>query len=86
MLALSLPCGRQVATAGSPKTGAWKRSPEHRSARSVAERGWQRFVLSWRAPDPGVVVLCSRVYSHDGARQPEFERRNVIHRIAVKVV
>ena len=51
-----------------------------------AERAWQRFVLSWRATDPGVAVLCSNAYSHDGARQPEVGRRNAIHRIEVKVV
>jgi hypothetical protein len=51
-----------------------------------AERAWQRFVLFWRATDPGAVVLCSKAYSHDGARQPEFGRRNAIHRIEVKVV
>jgi hypothetical protein len=47
---------------------------------------WQRFVLSWRATDPGVVVLCSKAYSHEGARQPEVGRRNAIHRIEVKVI
>jgi hypothetical protein len=41
---------------------------------------------SWCATDPGAVVLCSRAYSHDGATQPEFGRRNAIHRIEVKVV
>ena len=51
-----------------------------------AERAWQRFVLSWRATDLGAVVLCSRAYSHDGATQPEFGRRNAIHRIEVRVV
>jgi Mo-co oxidoreductase dimerisation domain len=51
-----------------------------------AERAWQRFVLSWRAANPGVVVLCSKAYSHDGARQPEFGYRNAIHRTEVKVV
>jgi DMSO/TMAO reductase YedYZ molybdopterin-dependent catalytic subunit len=51
-----------------------------------AERAWQRFVLSWRPNDPGAVVLCSKAYAHDGARQPEFGRRNAIHRIQVKVV
>jgi DMSO/TMAO reductase YedYZ molybdopterin-dependent catalytic subunit len=51
-----------------------------------AERSWQRFVLSWRASDPGAVVLCSKAYSHDGATQPELGRRNAIHRIQVKVV
>jgi sulfane dehydrogenase subunit SoxC len=51
-----------------------------------AERAWQRFVLSWRATDLGAVVLCSRAYSHDGVTQPEFGRRNAIHRIEVKVV
>jgi Mo-co oxidoreductase dimerisation domain len=51
-----------------------------------ADRVWQRFVLSWRATDPGAVVLCSKAYSHDGARQPEFGRRNAIHRIEVKVI
>jgi sulfane dehydrogenase subunit SoxC len=51
-----------------------------------AERAWQRFVLSWRATDLGAVVLCSRAYSHDGLTQPEFGRRNAIHRIEVKVV
>lgn len=34
----------------------------------------------------GAVVLCSRACSHDGAGQPEFGRRNAIHRIEVKVV
>jgi sulfane dehydrogenase subunit SoxC len=51
-----------------------------------AERAWQRFVLPWRATDPGAVVLCSKAYAHDGARQPEFGRRNAIHRIEVKVI
>jgi len=51
-----------------------------------AERGWQRFVLFWRAGDPGAVVLCSNAYSHDGAKQPEFGRRNAIHRVEVRVV
>jgi hypothetical protein len=51
-----------------------------------AERAWQRFVLSWRATGPGAIVLCSSAYSSDGARQPEFGRRNAIHRIKVKVV
>ena len=51
-----------------------------------AEHAWQRFALSWRATNPGVVVLCSKAYSRDGARQPEFGRRNAIHRIEVKVV
>jgi DMSO/TMAO reductase YedYZ molybdopterin-dependent catalytic subunit len=51
-----------------------------------AERAWQRFVFSWRATDPGAVVLCSQAYSRDGAGQPEFGRRNAIHRIEVKVV
>jgi sulfane dehydrogenase subunit SoxC len=51
-----------------------------------AQRAWQRFVLSWGATAPGVVVLCSKAYSHDGAKQPEFGRRNAIHRIEVKVV
>jgi DMSO/TMAO reductase YedYZ molybdopterin-dependent catalytic subunit len=51
-----------------------------------AERAWQRFVLSWRATDPGAVVLCSKAYAHDGARQPEFGWRNAIYRIEVKVV
>jgi DMSO/TMAO reductase YedYZ molybdopterin-dependent catalytic subunit len=51
-----------------------------------AERAWQRFVLSWRATDPGAVVLCSEAYAHDGAGQPEFGRRNAIHRIEVKVI
>jgi sulfane dehydrogenase subunit SoxC len=50
------------------------------------ERAWQRFVLTWRASDPGVAVLCSRAYSDDGTRQPEFGRRNAIHRVEVKVV
>ena len=50
------------------------------------ERAWQRFVLSWRATVPGVVVRCSSAYSHDGATQPEVGRRNAIHRIEVKVV
>ena len=50
------------------------------------ERAWQRFNLSWRAADPGTVVLFSRAYAHDGAGQPEFGRRNAIHRIEVKVV
>jgi sulfane dehydrogenase subunit SoxC len=51
-----------------------------------AERAWQRFVLSWRATDPGAVVLCSKAYSRDGARQPEFGRRNAIHGTEVNVV
>ena len=50
------------------------------------ERAWQRFVLSWRATDPGAVVLCSKAYAHDGASQPECGRRNAIHRIEVQVV
>jgi Mo-co oxidoreductase dimerisation domain len=50
-----------------------------------AERAWQRFFLSWRVTDPGVIVLCSKAYSRDGARQPEFGRRNAIHRSEVKV-
>jgi DMSO/TMAO reductase YedYZ molybdopterin-dependent catalytic subunit len=50
------------------------------------ERAWQRFVLSWRATDPGAVVLCSKAYAPDGARQPEFGRRNAIHQIEVHVV
>jgi hypothetical protein len=36
-------------------------------------------------PDPGAVVLCSKAYAPDGARQPEFGRRNAIHRIEVHV-
>ena len=51
-----------------------------------AERAWQKFVFSWRATEPGAVVLCSKAYGHDGARQPEFGWRNAIHRIEVKVV
>jgi hypothetical protein len=51
-----------------------------------AERAWQRFALAWRADDPGMVMLCSKAYSRDGARQPEFGRRNAIHRIEVKVI
>ena len=51
-----------------------------------AERAWQKFVFSWRATEPGPVVLCSKAYGHDGARQPEFGWRNAIHRIEVKVV
>ena len=51
-----------------------------------AERAWQKFVFSWRATEPGAVVLCSKAYAHDGARQPEFGWRNAIHRIEVKVV
>ena len=51
-----------------------------------ADRAWQRFALSWRAVNPGVVMLCSRAYSHDGATQPEFGRRNAIHKIEVEVV
>jgi DMSO/TMAO reductase YedYZ molybdopterin-dependent catalytic subunit len=51
-----------------------------------AERAWQRFVLSWRATEPGKVVLCSKAYAHDGARQPESGRRNAIYGIEVKVV
>jgi hypothetical protein len=35
--------------------------------------------------DPGVVVLCSKAYARDGAKQPESRRRNAIHRIEVKV-
>jgi hypothetical protein len=50
------------------------------------ERAWQRFVLPWRAADPGAVVLCAKAYSRDGATQPEFGRRNAIHRIEVKVI
>jgi DMSO/TMAO reductase YedYZ molybdopterin-dependent catalytic subunit len=50
------------------------------------ERAWQRFVLSWRATDPGAVVLCSKAYAHDGTRQPECGHRNAIHRIEVHVV
>jgi sulfane dehydrogenase subunit SoxC len=50
------------------------------------ERAWQRFVLSWRASDPGAVVLCSKAFSHDGAIQPESGLRNAIHRTEVKVV
>jgi hypothetical protein len=50
------------------------------------ERAWQRFVLSWRAPDPGAVVLCAKAYAHDGASQPEYGCRNAIHRIEVLVV
>src|SRR5262245_21461377 len=42
------------------------------------ERAWQRFVFPWRATGPGAVVLCSKAYSHDGASQPEFGRRNAI--------
>jgi DMSO/TMAO reductase YedYZ molybdopterin-dependent catalytic subunit len=51
-----------------------------------AERAWQRFALSWRPNNSGLVVLCSNACSHDGTRQPEFGRRNAIHRIEVKVV
>jgi DMSO/TMAO reductase YedYZ molybdopterin-dependent catalytic subunit len=50
------------------------------------ERACQRFVLSWRAANPGAVMLCCRGHSQDGARQPELGRRNAIHRIDVKVV
>jgi DMSO/TMAO reductase YedYZ molybdopterin-dependent catalytic subunit len=50
------------------------------------ERAWQRFVLPWRAADPGAVVLCSKAYSRDGVTQPEFGRRNAIYRIEVKVI
>jgi len=50
------------------------------------ERAWQRFVLSWRAPGPGAVVLCAKAYAHDGASQPEYGCRNAIHRIEVLVV
>jgi sulfane dehydrogenase subunit SoxC len=50
------------------------------------ERAWQRFVLSWRATDPGAIVLCSKAYAPDGASQPECGRRNAIHRIEVHVV
>ena len=50
------------------------------------ERAWQRFVLSWRPADPGAALLCSKAYSHDGAGQPEFGRRNAIHRVEVTVV
>jgi DMSO/TMAO reductase YedYZ molybdopterin-dependent catalytic subunit len=49
------------------------------------ERAWQRFFFHWRATAPGAAVLCSRVHSYDGATQPEFGRRNAIHRIEVKV-
>jgi DMSO/TMAO reductase YedYZ molybdopterin-dependent catalytic subunit len=51
-----------------------------------AARAWQKFFLSWRVTDPGVVVLCSKAYAHDGASQPEFGRRNAIHRSEVNVV
>jgi DMSO/TMAO reductase YedYZ molybdopterin-dependent catalytic subunit len=51
-----------------------------------AERAWQRFALAWHANDPGMVMLYSKAYSREGARQPEFGRRNAIHRIEVKVV
>jgi Mo-co oxidoreductase dimerisation domain len=50
------------------------------------ERAWQRFVLFWRTTNPGAVVLCSNAHSRDGARQPEFGRRNAIHRIEMTVV
>jgi sulfane dehydrogenase subunit SoxC len=53
---------------------------------SRVERAWQRFGLSWRPNNSGVVVLCSNAYSRDGARQPEFGHRNAIHRIEVEVV
>jgi DMSO/TMAO reductase YedYZ molybdopterin-dependent catalytic subunit len=50
-----------------------------------AERAWQRFALSWRAKDPGIAVLCSKAYSR-GVTQPEFGRRNAIHRVEATVV
>jgi len=48
-------------------------------------RAWQRFTLSWRARDPGMAVLCSKAHSR-GVTQPEFGRRNAIHRVEVTVV
>src|SRR5262245_50367210 len=53
---------------------------------SRTERAWQRFVFPWRATGPGAAVLCSRAHALGGATQPEFGRRNAIHRIEVKVV
>jgi DMSO/TMAO reductase YedYZ molybdopterin-dependent catalytic subunit len=50
------------------------------------ERAWQRFALAWRPNGIGTAVLCARAYSHDGAAQPESDRRNAIHRIEVTVV
>jgi hypothetical protein len=50
------------------------------------ERGWQRFVLSWHPAKTGAVLLCSKAYAHGGVQQPEFGRRNAIHRVEVTVV
>src|SRR5262245_8385032 len=46
-----------------------------------AERAWQRFVFLWRVTSPGAVVLCCRAHALGGATQPDFGRRNAIHRI-----
>ena len=48
------------------------------------ERAWQRFAVSWRAAEPGPVVLVRRAYSQDGGSQPESGRRNAIHRVEVR--
>ena len=49
------------------------------------ERAWQRFHLSWRPSVAGPAVLCARARGHDGATQPDADRRNAVHRIAVEV-
>lgn len=50
-----------------------------------AGRSWRRFETSWRPTETGPVVLCSLASSDDGAKQPDFGRRNAIHRVEVKV-
>ena len=50
------------------------------------DRAWQRFLRSWHPADLGAIQLCSKAYSHDDEGQPEFGRRNAIHRVEVTVV
>jgi hypothetical protein len=50
-----------------------------------AERAWQRFRLSWRPDVAGPAVLCTRAHGHNGATQPDADRRNALHRVEVEV-